>query len=156
MSNATTDVSDANPTARVLAPVFRDFGGRRAFHGSAQTVRCFEDNSRLKELSQTAGDGRVLVVDGGGSLRCALLGDLIGQALLDQGWAGVVIAGCVRDTEALSRMHLGVKALAPHPRRSNKRGEGEVGVAIEIAGVRVSPGDVVYADVDGVVVVEEA
>lgn len=152
MSTATTDLSDAHADAQVLAPIFRDFGGRRAFSGPAVTVRCFEDNSRLKELSATAGEGRVLVVDGGGSLRCALLGDMIGRALVDHGWAGVIVAGCVRDTAALATLALGVKALAPHPRRSSKRGEGEVGVPVEVGGVRVLSGDQVYADEDGVLI----
>jgi regulator of ribonuclease activity A len=152
MSTASTDVSDAHPDALVLAPIFRDFGGRRAFSGRALTVRCFEDNSRIKELSTTAGEGRVLVVDGGGSLRCALLGDMIGKALADHGWAGVILAGCVRDTAALATLALGVKALAPHPRRSSKRGEGEVGVPVEVGGVRVLSGDLVHADEDGVVI----
>jgi regulator of ribonuclease activity A len=152
----TPDLYDQHGEAvRVLDPVFRDFGGRIRFAGPATTVKCFEDNSRIKEALAEPGNGRVLVVDAGGSLRCAMLGDLIAASAVEQGWAGVIIDGCVRDTEALSGMLLGIKARAATPRKSTRRGEGQRDMRIRIAGASVSPGDWVYADADGVLVAAE-
>lgn len=149
----TTDVSDQHPEALIPEPVFADFGGVEAFAGPAATVQCFEDNTHVREKLGEAGEGRVLVVDGGGSLRCALLGDNVAQLAADNGWAGIIVYGCVRDTAELARIPAGIQALAPHPRRSEKRGEGCLDVAVKIAGARVNPGDVVYADGDGIVIV---
>lgn len=155
MSQSTADLCDAlGEAARVLPPALRHFGGRRRFSGEVLTVRCFEDNSRLKELANTPGAGRVLLVDGGGSTRCALLGDTIAAEALEHGWTGVVVHGCVRDTVALASLELGVMALGSTPRRSLKNGEGQAGVALELAGVRCSPGDLLFADEDGVLVVD--
>ena len=154
MTDSTCDLSDSHgDEARVLPPVFRHFGGRRRFAGEVVTVKCFEDNSRLKELVGTQGGGRVIVVDGGGSTRCALLGDMVARDALEHGWAGIVVWGCVRDTDVLQTLDLGVMALAPMPRRSQKHGEGQTGVAVELAGVRCEPGDTLVADEDGVVLV---
>jgi regulator of ribonuclease activity A len=150
----TTDLSDENPGARVLPVTLRDFGGAAKFFGPAMTVKCYEDNSRIKELSLSPGNGRVLVVDGGGSTRCALLGDKIAADLLANGWAGVIVYGCVRDRAALAGLGLGVKALGSNPRRSTKQGEGQVGVPVTIEGVPVRPGDRVYADGDGAIVLD--
>ena len=153
MTTSTCDLCDTHgERARVVAPLFRHFGGRRAFHGEAVTVKCFEDNSRVKEIVATPGRGRVLVVDGGGSLRCALLGDLLATQARDQGWSGVLVHGCVRDSAILATLDLGVMALAAMPRRSERKGEGQVGIAIDLAGTRCAPGDVVYADEDGIVI----
>jgi regulator of ribonuclease activity A len=148
----TTDLSDAHPDARVADPVFRDFGGAHAFAGPVSTVKCFEDNVRVREALSEPGAGRVLLVDGGGSLRCALLGDQVARLAVDNGWAGVVVFGCVRDAAALAQMPLGVKALASHPRKSVKRGEGQRDIPIEVAGIAVRPGDWLAADADGIVV----
>lgn len=136
----------------VCAPIFSDFGGRDAFSGPAATVKCFEDNSRIKEALAEPGEGRVLVVDAGGSARCAMLGDLIAESAVANGWAGVVIDGCVRDVDRLAELDLGVKALAAIPRRSTRRGEGQRDLVIALAGVLVQPGDRVYCDADGVVI----
>jgi regulator of ribonuclease activity A len=149
----TTDLCDAHPEALAVAtPVFRSFGGRRRFAGAIATVRCFEDNSLVRERLDEPGGGRVLVVDGGGSFRCALLGDQLGALGVRNGWNGVVVWGCVRDTEALAAMDLGVLALAAHPLKSVKRGQGEREVALNFAGVTFRPGQMLYADADGVVV----
>ena len=148
----TTDLSDERTDAVVLPAGFHDFGGAIRFNGPALTVKCFEDNSRIKELSATLGDGRVLVVDGGGSLRCALIGDMIAADLLKNGWVGAVVHGCVRDRVELGRLALGVKALATNPKRSQRKGEGQTGIAVSIGGAVVNTGDHVYADEDGVVV----
>ena len=153
---ATADLYDRyRDKLRVCAPVFRDFGGRIAFAGEAVTVKCFEDNSRIKEALAEPGPGRVLVADCGGSLRCAMLGDLIAACAVANGWAGVVLTGCVRDTAALANMDLGVKALAATPRKSTRRGEGQRDLPVEIAGVWVEPGDWVSADADGVLISAE-
>ena len=153
---STCDLSDQLPDALVAAPVLRDFGGRRAFSGRAVTVKCFEDNSRIKELLATRGEGRVLVVDGGGSLRCALLGDMIGADAVANGWAGVLIDGCVRDTAVLATFDIGIKARAANPRRSTRRGEGTAHIDIAFAGITVSDGDFIVADEDGVLVLTAA
>lgn len=151
--HATTDLYDRlKDEARYLLPGLRDFGGKTRFSGVVTTVRCFEDNSRLKELATTDGRGRVVVVDGGGSLRCALLGDLIAGELAKNGWEGVVVHGCVRDVGALAAVPLGVKALAANPRASTRRGEGQRDLPVTVLGATVRPGDVLFADEDGVVV----
>ena len=137
---------------RVIAPVFTDFGKKTAFHGRAVTIKCFEDNSRIKELVNTPGNGQVLVIDGGGSTRCALFGDVIAQEALQNGWAGTIVYGCVRDKATLRTIDLGIKALAATPRKSIKKGEGQVNLPICIEGVVCNPGDYVVADEDGVVI----
>ncbi|WP_435099984.1 ribonuclease E activity regulator RraA [Arhodomonas sp. AD133] len=157
MSKATTDLSDAyGDGLRILAPMFLDYGGRRSFSGPVVTVKVFEDNTRVREALSETGDGRVLVVDGGGSLRCALLGDNLAAMARDNGWSGIVVYGCIRDSGEIRELDIGVKALNVHPRRSEKRGEGERDVAVTFAGVTVRPGEWLYADEDGVVVAREA
>lgn len=153
----TPDLCDDHPDeVRVLAPVLRTFGGREAFCGRAVTVRCHEDNSRVKDLVGTPGEGRVIVVDGGGSTSKALLGDQLAQKAADHGWSGLVILGAVRDVEILRTIDLGVQALAATPLKTEKLGVGDVGVSVTIAGVGIEPGDWVYADANGVVVSSEA
>jgi regulator of ribonuclease activity A len=151
-SLATTDLSDAHPTLQVAEPVLRHFGGSKRFSGRITTILCLEDNSRVREAVGEAGEGRVLVVDGGGSLQCALLGDLLGEKAVANGWSGVVINGCARDTFRLGQLDLGVLALAPHPRRSEKRGHGDRDVPVRFAGVTFRPGDYAYVDEDGLIV----
>lgn len=148
----TTDLSDGHPDAAVLPSIFRDFGGRLEFEGPAETISCYEDNSRVKEVSLTPGNGRVLVIDGGGSLRCALLGDIIAMDLQKNGWAGAVIHGCVRDASILRTLPIGIKAIAANPRKSVKRNEGSIGKPVVIGGVTVKSGDRVVADEDGIIV----
>lgn len=155
MSHATTDLSDAHPDAtQVAEPMFRDFGGQRAFHGAIATVKLFEDNALVRSILETPGAGRVLVVDGGGSMRCALLGDQLAELAVRNGWAGVVVYGCIRDSEAIGQLPLGVKALATHPLKSIKRGEGQREIAVRFAGVHFRPGAWLYADGDGLIVSE--
>lgn len=157
MSYATTDLCDAHSDRLQIAePLLRSFGGREAFHGPITTVKVFEDNVLVREALEAPGEGRVLVVDGGGSLRCALLGDRLAAMAADQGWAGVVIHGCVRDTAELAELPLGIKAIAPHPLKSFKRGEGQRDVPVGFLGVRFEPGHHLYADRDGLVVSPEA
>ena len=141
-------------SSKTIAQI-RDFGGRLAFSGRAATVKCFENNPLVRASLEERGDGRVLVVDGGGSRRCALLGDNIAAMAVENGWSGIIINGCIRDSLDISRMDLGVKALATHPLKSSKRDPGLRDVAVSFAGVTVSPGDWIYADGDGILVSRE-
>ena len=150
----TADLLDERPELAACAPIFRDFGGRRAFHGPIRTCTAPEDNSRVRELVSGPGNGAVLVVDGGGSMRCALLGDRLGELAAANGWAGIVVHGCVRDTNRLAALELGVRALASHPRRSEKRSLGETDVVVRFAGATFRPGDYLVADEDGIVVAD--
>jgi regulator of ribonuclease activity A len=152
MDWTTPDLCDTHPEVQVAEPLFRGYGGRVAFHGAIATVRCHEDNSRVRELAGTPGQGRVMVVDGGGSLRRALLGDQIAATAARNGWAGFLIHGAVRDVEVLAQLDLGVQALAAHPMKTEKRGLGEVDVPVRFAGVDFHPGHWLYADANGVIV----
>jgi regulator of ribonuclease activity A len=154
---ATVDLCDRHADKlAIAAPALRSFGGKRRFDGAIATVRCFEDNSIVRERLAESGNGRVLVVDGGGSMKCALVGDQLGALGVASGWIGIVVWGCVRDAVALARLDLGVLALALHPLRSVKRGMGERDVAVAFAGVMFRPGAYLYADDDGVVVAPAA
>jgi regulator of ribonuclease activity A len=153
MRISTADLYDANEgNTQVVEPLYRDFGGVTAFSGRVATVKVFEDNSLVRQALEEPGEGRILLVDGGGSLHCALLGDVLGQLAVDNGWTGVVVHGCIRDSRALSGMRLGVKAIASNPRKSVKRGEGERSVLVSFAGVTVHDGDWLYADEDGILI----
>lgn len=148
----TPDLCDAYPEqVRVLEPMLSNFGAIEAFGGPIVTVKCFEDNSRVKELVAEPGNGRVMVVDGGGSMRCALLGDMLAEQAADNGWAGLVIYGCVRDVDVIGETRIGVQALAPIPIKSVRRGVGEVDLPVTFGGVTFRPGEYVYADNNGVI-----
>ncbi|AXI02366.1 ribonuclease E activity regulator RraA [Aquirhabdus parva] len=157
----TCDLLDDHPDTQVCSPSidgksFRNFGGRKAFGGLVVTVKCFEDNSRVKELLATEGAGKVLVVDGGASMRCALLGDLIGESAVKNHWAGVIVYGCVRDVDALATLDLGVQALASIPQKSNRKGLGETDVTLSFGGLMIESGMYVYADNNGILVSDVA
>jgi regulator of ribonuclease activity A len=157
MSFKTADLfDDFGDRVRVCDPIFRDFGGHRRFCGPLATVKCFEDNSLVKAALDEPGGGRVLVVDAGGSLRCAMLGDRIAASAVENGWQGVLMFGCVRDSADIAVMSLGVKALGTNPRKSEKRGEGQRNIPVSFAGAYFRPGDHVYCDEDGVLVSAEA
>jgi regulator of ribonuclease activity A len=148
----TADLVDQYGTElRVCETQFRQFGGCRAFTGPVRTVSCHEDNGLLRELVRAPGSGRVLVVDGGGSLRAALVGDMLAGAALANGWAGLILHGAVRDSAALAGLDLGVKALGTNPRPGGKTGAGAVDVPVSFGGVTFHPGDVLHADDDGIV-----
>ncbi len=158
---STCDLCDAHRDApaehfRVLPPVFRDFGARTRFHGAVSTVLCFEDNTSVRDAVQSGGAGRVLVVDGGGSLRRALLGGNLAAAAETNGWAGVVIFGAVRDHDELARCQIGIRALALLPMPPAKRHAGVVDHPVQISGVWVAPGEWLVADEDGIVVMPVA
>lgn len=150
---STADLYDQHGEALQSVSVqFQDFGGRLSFNGPARTVKCFEDNGLIKELLSFPGEGAVLVVDGGGSLRFALMGDMIAASAEINGWAGVIIHGAVRDRAALAELELGIKALGSNPRKTVKRSHGAVDEVITIGDVKVRPGAMVYADIDGILV----
>lgn len=147
----TPDLCDDCPDLiRVADPIFRSYGGRDFFGGQIVTVKCFEDNSRVKELVDTPGKGKVLVVDGGGSLRRALLGDQLALKAVSHGWEGILINGCLRDVQIIATLDLGVQALASHPMKTEKRGLGEVDVPVAFAGLTFIPGEWLYADANGI------
>jgi regulator of ribonuclease activity A len=149
----TPDLCDAYPDlVQVLEPMFSNFGGRDSFGGEIVTIKCFEDNSLVKEQADQPGAGKVLVVDGGGSLRRALLGDMIAEKAAKNGWEGLLIYGCIRDVDVIAQTDLGVQALASHPMKTDKRGIGDLNVVVTFAGVTFRPGEYVYADNNGVIV----
>lgn len=143
---------DTSGDFRVLPPVFKDFGSPLAFSGPVVTLQCFEDNALVRSTLESSGQGQVLVIDGGASLRRALLGGKLGALAAGNGWAGVVINGCVRDVSELAALPVGIRALAAMPMPPDKRGEGRRGVPLLIQGVWVRDGDWLYADADGMVV----
>ena len=149
---ATADLCDAYAAEiQICEPIFSSFGGQPAFTGVVSTIKCFEDNSLVREAVGEPGKGRVLVVDAGGSRRCAMLGDLLAAKAVEQGWAGVLMFGMIRDSAAIAQMSIGVRALGTHPLKSVKKGVGERDLPVRFAGVSFQPGDVVYADEDGVI-----
>ena len=123
-----------------------DYGGIKTFYGMIETVRCFENNTKVREILSTQGNGRVLVIDGGGSKRCALLGDILVSMAYENGWSGVVVNGCIRDSAMIATIPVGVKALGVHPLKSVKTQEGEVGGRVAFAGVEFVPLHWLYAD----------
>ncbi len=143
---------DHGSSLQVCEPLFQHYGGNKSFCGPLVTIKCFEDNSLVGETLGTPGDGRVLVVDAGGSKRCAMLGDRLAQKGVDNGWAGVVMFGCIRDAEDIGAMPIGVMALATIPRKSIKKGIGEKDLDVCFAGVTFCSGEWLYADLDGIVV----
>jgi regulator of ribonuclease activity A len=152
---ATADLCDAfAPDVHLAAPIFRDYGGVSRFAGPMETVRVSEDNVLVAQALETAGMGRVLVVDGGGSLRCALVGGRLALLAHANGWAGLVINGCVRDSAEIREIPVGVRAINTSPMRSGKTGSGQLGRTVNFAGVTFSPGHFLYADEDGIVVAD--
>ena len=149
---STPDLSDLNPRAQMLPFQFRAFGRVLAFTGQVATIRCFEDNSMVKEAVSEPGHGRVLLVDGGGSLRKALTGDMVAKSAMDNGWAGMILLGAVRDVEVINTFDFGVKALGTSPIKTEKLGAGERGVTLDFEGVEVRDGDFLNADENGVLV----
>ena len=143
---------DYSDELQVLEPLFTEFGGAGKFCGEVVTIKCFEDNSMVKQTLGSEGHGKVLVVDGGGSKRCALLGDMLGAMAAGNGWQGVLINGCVRDVEILKTIGLGVRALDCYPLKSNKRNEGQINIPVHFAGATFEPGQYLYADENGIIV----
>ena len=157
MENLTPDLCDEYPDlVEVVEPLFSSFGGRIAFGGEIVTVKCFEDNSLVKEVLAEPGKGKVLVVDGGASMRRALMGDMIAENAVDNGWEGVVIYGCIRDVDVIMSLDMGVQAINTVPLKTDKRGEGQRDIPVTFGGVTFKPGAFVYADNNGVIVSPQA
>lgn len=150
---STPDLVDAFFEQALVADAgLRDFGGAKKFHGEIQTVYCYEDSTHIASNLEADGKGKVLVVDGGGSLRMALTGDEVLAIAIENGWQGVVINGCVRDWPIVSRLDIGVKALAPHPGKRLRRGDGKTNVPVSFNGITFTPGDYIFCDESGIVV----
>jgi regulator of ribonuclease activity A len=157
MLDLTPDLCDEHSLqVRHILLNWQHIGGKPVFWGEVITVRCFEDNSRVKELLATPGKGRVLVVDGGASLRRALIGDLIAHSAIQNGWSGMVVAGAVRDVGTINNMAIGIKALGVCPVKTERRGLGDVDCDIELGGIVIASGDYVYADLNGVITSQHA
>ena len=153
MKVKTADLIDEfEEQVHVLDPVFKNYGGTDSFYGKAVCVRVFEDNVLVRQTLETKGDNCVLVVDGGGSENCALVGDILAQLAIDNHWNGLVIHGSIRDSKEIGEMPIGLKALNTSPRKSKKKGAGAIGEALQIAGATVHPGDYIYSDPDGILV----
>lgn len=153
---STPDICDDHPNnIRILAPIFKSYGTQLHFGGQVITVQCFEDNSLIKALSAQQGNSRILVVDGGGSLKKALMGDVIAAAFIQNGWAGIVINGCVRDVEILNTLPFGIRALNSIPLRPAKKGQGSQGDTVVVAGVNINTGDYMVVDDTGIVVSDQ-
>jgi regulator of ribonuclease activity A len=157
MSFKTPDLCDAFETElgkslRVVAPMFKCYGARPAFSGQIVTLKLFEDNTLVRTLFSEDGKGKVLVIDGGGSMRCALVGDQLALLAHKNGWEGVIVYGCIRDSADINAIDIGVRALDTHPQRSVKKGAGERDLALTFGGVTFNPGEYIYADEDGVLV----
>lgn len=152
---STADLYDAHPQkVQVCEPLFRNFGAQINFSGPIRTLKSFEDFSLTKDTLGTTGDGHVLVIDGGGSLRCAMLGDKLAQLAIDNDWAGILINSCVRDSATICTLPIGVKALTTHPARPVNRGGGQANIPVTFAGVVFHPEQFLYADTDGVLLSE--
>lgn len=158
MSFKTPDLLDDNEEeirnggVRVLAPMFQRYGGRSSFSGQIVTLKIFEDNSLVREVLGGDGNGKVLVVDGGGSMRCALVGDQLAILAHKNRWEGVVVYGCIRDSEDINQIDLGVRALNTHPLKSVKKGVGDKNLTVAFGGVAFKPGEWIYVDGDGIIV----
>lgn len=161
MTFATCDLCDdfedqAEYQLRVVAPMFKSYGAISRFKGPVATLKIFEDNTLVREVLSTEGQGRVLVIDGGGSMRCALVGDQLGALAVKNGWAGMVVWGCIRDSVILNTQAIGVRALDTNPKKSLKKGVGDSHIPVTFGGVTFVPGQWLYADEDGIVVTDKA
>ncbi|MGI9534919.1 MAG: ribonuclease E activity regulator RraA [Thermodesulfobacteriota bacterium] len=156
MSFSTPDLCDEFPDlVRVVDPLFNGYGGISTFGGEVITIKCYEDNSLVKQAASTPGNCKVMVVDGGGSLRRALLGDLIAKDAVKNGWEGFIIYGCIRDVDIIGQLEIGVKALDTIPLKTEKKGVGELNIPVSFGGATFHPGEFVYADNNGVIVTKE-
>lgn len=156
MMKSTPDLCDQYPELiQVVEPMFSNYGGRERFGGEIVTVKCFEDNSVVKQLVATEGQGRVMVVDGGGSMRRACLGDMLAEKASANGWSGLIIYGCIRDVDEIMATDIGVQALGTHPMKTAKKGIGETQIPVTFGGVTFYPGHYIYADNNGIVVASQ-
>jgi len=157
MNFKTSDMYDDHLEAlQVAAPIFRDFGGKAAFYGEIVTLKALEDNTYLKAIFETDGHGKVLIVDSSGSIRAAMMGDVMASLGADNGWEGVIINGCIRDSADVAKIDIGVKALGTIPRKTVKRNQGVRNIPVHFADITFNPGEFLYADEDGIVVSQSA
>ena len=153
----TADLCDEHTdSVSVAQPLFQDYGKKTSFSGEISTVKCFEDNSLVRKQLEQPASGRVLVVDAGGSTRCAMVGDVLAQMGADHGWSGIIVYGCIRDSGVIAGIDIGIKAMATLPLKSIKKGEGDIDIAVHFADVDFIPGQFVYADEDGIIVAPKA
>ena len=144
--------AELGKSVRVVAPMFQRYGGRASFSGQIVTLKIFEDNSLVREAFAESGTGKILIIDGGGSLRCALVGDQLAMLARKNGWEGVVVYGCIRDSGDIAGIDIGIRALNTHPQKSIKKGAGDRDIAITFGGVTFHPGEYIYVDEDGILV----
>ena len=150
---STADLYDQYESdVKVALPGFRDYGGRKRFYGPISTLKVYEDNSLVRAMLEEPGDNRVLVVDGGESMHCALVGDKLAQLAMDNNWMGIIVSGCIRDSQVIGGIDIGMKALGTNPRKSVKRNTGERDVPVSFSGVLFTPGEFIYADEDGILI----
>ena len=156
MTFTTADLYDKyGDDLKVALPIFKDYGAKRIFHGPISTVKAHEDNSLVRTALEEPGKGRVLIVDGNESLRCAMLGDMLAKLGMENGWSGIIVSGCIRDADVIATIDIGVKALNTNPRKSLKRGLGDRDIPVAFAGITFNVGEYVYADTDGIIVSEK-
>jgi len=156
MTFTTADLYDKyGDDLKVALPIFKDYGAKRIFHGPISTVKAHEDNSLVRTALEEPGEGRILIVDGDESLRCAMLGDMLAKLGMENGWSGIIVFGCIRDADVIATIDIGVKALNTNPRKSLKRGLGDRDIPVSFAGITFNVGEYVYADTDGVIVSEK-
>ena len=156
MTFTTADLYDKyGDDLKVALPIFKDYGAKRIFHGPISTVKAYEDNSLVRSALEEPGEGRILIVDGDESLRCAMLGGMLAKLGMENGWSGIIVFGCIRDADVIATIDIGVKALNTNPRKSLKRGLGDRDIPVSFAGITFNVGEYVYADTDGVIVSEK-
>jgi len=156
MTFTTADLYDKyGDDLKVALPIFKDYGAKRIFHGPISTVKAYEDNSLVRTALVEPGEGRILIVDGDESLRCAMLGDMLAKLGMENGWSGIIVFGCIRDADVIATIDIGVKALNTNPRKSLKRGLGDRDIPVSFASITFNVGEYVYADTDGVIVSEK-
>ncbi len=156
MTFTTADLYDKyGDDLKVALPIFKDYGAKRIFHGPISTVKAYEDNSLVRTALVEPGEGRILIVDGDESLRCAMLGDMLAKLGMENGWSGIIVFGCIRDVDVIATIDIGVKALNTNPRKSLKQGLGDRDIPVSFAGITFNVGEYVYADTDGVIVSEK-
>jgi regulator of ribonuclease activity A len=156
MNKATSDVSDKlHPNVQYLEPVYKSYGAKTSFSGRIVTVKCYEDNSLVETALRTNGKDSILVIDAGGSMNCAMLGDKRATDAINNEWEGILVHGLIRDSATINRMEIGVRALGVCPLKSIKKGVGDSNLIVNFSGVTFNPGEYLYADEDGVIVVKE-
>ena len=156
MNETTSDISDKlHPDVQYLEPVYKSYGAKTSFSGRIITIKCYEDNSLVEEALKTNGKASVLVIDAGGSMNCAMLGDKRAANAIKNKWEGILVHGLIRDSATINRMDIGIRALGVCPLKSIKKGVGDSNLVVNFSGATFTPGEYLYADEDGVIVIKE-